>query len=125
MNNPSHVIDAYLAMWSETDAGRRAELIATAWMPSGRYVDPLFDAEGHDALDTMVVTAQDRFPDHTLRLASALDAHHDEVRFAWVVDAPDGSVALAGTDFASFSADGRLTSVVGFFGDLPTESAVS
>jgi hypothetical protein len=119
MQNVSRTVDAYVAMWNEPDAARRAELIATVWSAEGRYIDPQFDSLGHGALAGMVATAQRQFPGHELRLASGLDAHHDEVRFAWEVIAPDGSPSLTGIDVGSFVADGRLSRVVGFFGELP------
>jgi hypothetical protein len=118
MRNLARTVDAYIAMWNERDAARRADVIETAWRPDGLYVDPQFEAVGHAALSRMVATAQEQLRDHELRLASGLDTHHGEVRFAWEVVAPDGSRALAGLDLASLGADGRLQRVVGFFGDL-------
>jgi SnoaL-like domain len=119
MNDLSTTLDAYLAMWNERDLASRATLIETAWSADCRYVDPQFEAEGHAGLSTMVTAAQIRFPGHDLRLASGIDTHHDEVRLAWEVVAPDGSSALKGIDIGSLGPDGRLTSVVGFFGELP------
>jgi hypothetical protein len=118
MTTLARTVGTYIAMWNETDSARRADLIETAWHPDGLYVDPQFEAVGHAALSRMVATAQEQFRDHELRLASGLDTHHGEVRFAWEVVAPDGSCALAGVDLASLAADGRLQRVVGFFGDL-------
>jgi SnoaL-like domain len=119
MGTISRTVDAYLAMWNERDGARRAQLIETAWREGGRYVDPQFDALGYAELGRMVAAAQGQFPDHSLRLTSGLDTHHEEVRFTWEVVAPDGSQALHGIDFGSFGSDGRLARVVGFFGNLP------
>src|SRR2546421_7785665 len=76
-------VDAYLGMWNETDAARRAELIEEAWAPDGRYVDPLLEAEGHAALSEMVAGVHGHYPGHRFRRTSGIDAHHDTVRFAW------------------------------------------
>jgi SnoaL-like domain len=122
MQNLTKTVEAYVAMWNETDTARRAELVRTAWRPDGCYTDPQFTAVGHAALERMIATAQQQFHDHHLRLASGLDIHHDEARFSWEVIAADGAPALTGIDFGSFAADGRLTRVVGFFGDLPVLS---
>jgi hypothetical protein len=45
--------------------------------------------------------------------------HHEHLRFAWRLVAPDGTIAVAGIDVADVAPDGRLARVVGFFGDLP------
>jgi hypothetical protein len=46
MNDASDItrtVDTYLAMWNETDPGRRAEHIERVWTRDGRYVDPLLE----------------------------------------------------------------------------------
>jgi hypothetical protein len=123
MQNLSRTVEAYVAMWNERDPTCRADLISTAWSADGCYLDPQFEAVGHDALGAMVATAQRQFPDHDLRLASPVDAHHDQVRFAWEVIAPDGSASLTGMDIGSLDSDGRLSRIVGFFGVLPAVGA--
>jgi hypothetical protein len=40
------------------------------------------------------------------------------VRFGWQLTGPDGTVTVAGIDVGTLAADGRLQSVVGFFGPL-------
>jgi hypothetical protein len=114
-------VDTYLAMWNEEDPARRAELIGAAWSPSGRYVDPLLEAEGHEALSGMVAAVHGQFPGHRFSRSSGVDVHHDELRFTWQLGAPDGSVTVAGIDVGRLDADGRLTRITGFFGDLPTD----
>ena len=112
-------VDTYLAMWNEEDPARRAELVGAAWSPSGRYVDPLLEAEGHEALSGMVAAVHGQFPGHRFSRSSGVDVHHDELRFAWQLCAPDGSVTVAGIDVGHLDTDGRLTHITGFFGELP------
>jgi hypothetical protein len=114
-------VDAYLAMWNEPDEARRADLIATAWTEDGRYVDPVQEAEGHTALSAMVAAIHERFPGQRFRRLSGVDVHHDQVRFAWELGAPDGPVTVAGIDVGALAGDGRLRSISGFFGDPPAE----
>jgi hypothetical protein len=123
MNDLSTTVDAYLSMWKERQVARRADLIEQAWSTDCSYLDPQFEATGHAGLSRMVAAAQNQVPGHHLRLASGIDAHHDEIRFAWDVVAPDGSTALSGIDIGSLGPDGRLIRVVGFFGELPPRSA--
>jgi hypothetical protein len=111
-------VDRYFAMWNETDAGRRDELIELAWTDSGRYVDPLLEAQGHEALAEMVAAVQAQFPGHRFARVSEIDAHHDVLRFAWELVGPDGTVAAGGVDCCVVASDGRLDSVTGFLGEL-------
>ncbi len=118
-------VDTYLAMWNETDRQQRARLIERAWTADGRYVDPLQEAEGHGALSEMVDAIQARFPGHRFRRQSGVDVHHDQLRFAWDLTAPDGTAVVAGLDLGELATDGRLRRITGFFGDLPAEDAAA
>ena len=113
------VVDAYLASLDEADDAVRAELVATAWAPDGRFVDPLQEYNGHDELQTINPTIQQHYPGARFRRVSGIDVHHDYVRFAWDMTNPDGSQVVAGIDIGQLAADGRLLSVTGFFGDVP------
>lgn len=115
----TQVVDNYFAMWNETDATQRAALIERAWAGDGRYVDPLLEAEGHAALSNMVAAVHGQYPGHRFRLVSGIDAHHDQLRFAWELVAPDGSVTAAGLDTGETATDGRLRRISGFIGPLP------
>ncbi len=112
-------VDTYLAMWNEPDRATRLALIERAWTTEGRYVDPVQDAQGHDALSAMVDAIQAQFPGQRFRRQSGVDAHHDQVRFTWDLAAPDGAVTVAGVDVGVVAEDGRLVSITGFFGDPP------
>jgi len=119
MSNVTATVDAYLAMWNEEDSSRRGELIEQAWTADGNYVDPLLEADGHQALTEMVSAVHSQYPGHRFRRTSGIDCHHDQVRFGWELAAPDGAVTVAGLDVGTIAADGRLLSITGFFGDLP------
>jgi hypothetical protein len=116
--DPARTVDGYLAAYSEPDGARRAELVAAVWAADGRLVDPPLTGEGHDGIGAMAAAVQQQFPGHVFRRASAVDAHHDAVRYAWELVAPDGAVALTGTDVGLLAPDGRLARVTGFFGEL-------
>ena len=116
-------VDAYFAMWNEDDTSKRALHIEKAWTGSGRYVDPGRDATGHVALNEMVSAARPNFPGHTVRRTSAIDSHHNQLRFSWDVVGPDGNVPVAGIDVGVVAPDGRLERITGFFGALAPEAA--
>jgi SnoaL-like domain len=105
----------YFAMWNETDADRRRDVIAATWTPEAGYVDPMFTATGHDALDKLVAGVHQQFPGHRFRLTEAVEGHHDRARWGWELAGPDGTAVAAGVDFAVLDSDGRLQDVTGFF----------
>lgn len=123
MSDVTKTVDTYLAMWNEADPRKRAQLIERAWADDGRYLDPMLEAEGHAALAQMVAGVQGKFPGHRFRRVSGVDAHHDEVRFAWELAAPDGAVTVAGIDVGTLAPDGRLQRITGFFGEVPAPTA--
>ena len=112
----SDVVDGYFAMWNETDPTRRRTVTAATWSHDGSYIDPLFAADGHEALDALVVAVHEQFPGYRFRLIGEVDVHHDRARWNWELAGPDGSPPVAaGVDFATLTPDGRLRTVTGFF----------
>jgi hypothetical protein len=66
----------------------------------------------------MVSTIFEHYPGHRFVRTSAVDAHHDVVRFTWELVGPDGTVAFGGLDVGQLADDGRLRRISGFIGDL-------
>jgi hypothetical protein len=118
MSDLNDTIDTYLSAWSEPDEGLRAELVGRVWAEDGRLIDPPMAATGPDEITGLHAALQQQFPGHVFRRASAIDAHHDHLRFAWELVAPDGTVALRGLDVGEVAEDGRLRRITGFFGEL-------
>jgi hypothetical protein len=117
--NVDSVIEAYVASWNETDAGRRRAGIASAWVPGACYRDPVMASDGHDALDKMVAAVQARFPGFVLKRTSKVDVHNGSARFSWSLGPASGPSVIEGVDFCALAPDGRLQSVVGFFDKTP------
>lgn len=114
------VIDGYFAMWNETDPIRRRNIIEETWTRDASYIEPLIAVEGHDGLNEGVAALQARFPDHALRPAGQVDAHHDRVRWRWELLGPQGGAPLAsGTNVGVLGPDGRLRQVTGVFDSTP------
>jgi SnoaL-like domain len=119
MNEFDELVERYIALWNETDGERRRALIARTFGDRASYVDPLMASEGHAAIDDMVQTMQQRFPDHRVSRAGEVDGHHDRVRFCWELTAAAGGPVIAkGTDFATV-AGARLATVTGFIDQMP------
>jgi SnoaL-like domain len=110
-------IDTYLAAWNERDDTARAELVEASLGADLWYRDPVLEADGRDAFAAALGAVQQQFPGFVMRRTSAVDGHHDIVRFNWAFGAPGGLPALAGVDVAELDADGRLHRIIGFAGE--------
>lgn len=114
MTNPTGLIDDYIAMWNETDAKRRRELIQRIWTERARYADPAAQAEGHEAIDSMVASVHQRFPGHKFARTSDVEMHNNQLRFTWTLGAAGKEPVVIGTDFGTLAGD-KLASMTGFF----------
>ena len=119
MNDVNALVQRYFAVWNETDADRRHELIMQTWADDASYIDPMIRGEGQAGIDAMVQGVQNSFAGHKFRQTSAVDAHNGHLRFAWELAPADGPVLVAGTDFAVVTADNRLQTVIGFLDLAP------
>ena len=113
------LVATYFDMWRTTDTAERAELVAATFTEDGRHVDQHADATGHAELVEMITGVHDGFPGFQMARTSGVDRFGDQLRFAWDLNAADGSPIVAGLDIAEVAADGRLQRVTGFWGDLP------
>ena len=110
------VIDTYLAAWNEPDDDARAALVEAALGADLWYRDAMLEADGRDAFNAVLGAVQAQFPGLVMRRTSAVDAHHDLVRFNWAFGTPGEDPAVAGVDVAKFDADGKLHRIIGFAG---------
>jgi hypothetical protein len=111
-------IDRYVEMFNEADDATRGDVGKDVFAADGRLVDPLVDATGPAHIAAAIGVLRDQMPGHSLARTTVVDTHHDQARFGWAVGAPDGTVAVAGSDVVTFDADGRIQAAVGFFGEL-------
>jgi hypothetical protein len=111
------VVDTYLAAWNETDADRRATLLARALGGDLWYRDPMLEADGLDAFDALLSAVQAQFPGHVMTRTSAIDGHRDVVRFNWALARPGEPPVFAGLDVGKLDAAGKLHRIIGFAGE--------
>ena len=114
------LVDRYFAMWNETDAKRRRDIIARTWTETATYLDPMLNGEGREGIDAMVDAVQARFPGHTFRLRGPIDGHHDRIRFAWDLASDAGVAVVSGVDFGVVADGARLETITGFLDNAPT-----
>lgn len=117
------MVDRHLAALCDADAARRAEAFGATWNAQGRLIDPPLEARGHQGMSDHAATVLRHFPEHRFVRSTAVDAHHEFLRYGWRLVAPDGSPAMEGVDVAQLDVDGRLMLVVGFFGAQPAAPA--
>lgn len=113
------IVDRYFAIWNETGAARRRDLIAETWSEDCRYIDPVASVETPDGVEALVGGFQAQFPGLTFVRTGEVETHHDRLRFTWDLMHTDGVRIAAGTDIAVVDADDRLREVTGFFDQAP------
>lgn len=111
------VVKAYMAAWNEPDETKRRALLDKAWADGGTYTDPMSHAEGRDELVALISQFQQQMPGASIAIASGVDQHHGQLRFQWRMEG--GPQAMEGIDVGRTADDGRLASIVGFFGAAP------
>jgi hypothetical protein len=113
------VVQRYLAAWNASDPAERRAAIEAVFAPDARYVDPLADVTGTEALDALIAGVQQRFPGMRFGPVGEVDAHHDVCRFRWGLG-PEGAEPLViGFDVATVGPDGRISGVQGFLDKVP------
>jgi hypothetical protein len=113
------LVDAYCAAWSAADLAERRMLLGEVWEETGIYIDPTVVCANRDELAQHIGKVQQRYPGAKVIRTSALDHHHDLLRFAWKMVLADGKSLPEGVDFGELSSNGKLRRIVGFFGSLP------
>jgi hypothetical protein len=112
------VIDTYCRCWQEMEADERAALLATACADDVTYRDPTGDLVGREALAVHIAEKATARPGATIARVSAVDRHHDVARFGWHLVGADGRTGAPSLDIVTFAPDGRLKTILGFFGPL-------
>ena len=112
-------VQDYVAAWNEPDAAARARLLESCWALEATYLDPNADLKGRAALAEHIAKMQAGRPGAFLEFMSGIDVHHNVVRFLWRLVRADGSAGDVSIDFGEVDTDGRLTKIIGFFGEAP------
>ena len=112
-------IDRYLDAYGDTDETSRRTKVAETFSDEATFADPPFEATGVDEITASFGAVLSQFPGHTFARTSDVDVHHAAGRYTWQLTGTHGEIAVAGMDFVRFAEDGRLDSVVGFFGEVP------
>ena len=120
MTDHTQLATRYIAAWNETDPAARRDAVAALYAPDARYVDPLADVTGHEAITALIGGVHTQFPGFVFGPVGEAEAHHDVVRFRWGLG-PDGAgePPVIGADAVTLAPDGRIALVVGFLDKVP------
>lgn len=119
MTDFTAIAQRYITMWNETDEAALRALVVELFNDDARYVDPIVEASGHDAIAATVGAVQRQFAGLTFRLAGDVDAHHRQARFTWELGPAGEEPLVVGFDVAEQDEDGRLALVLGFLDKVP------
>jgi len=112
MIDPSELAARYVGIWNEPDAMRRRRRIAELWAEDGRHFTRTLEARGHEALETRVATAYEKWVKeggYVFAPLGSASGHHDVVRLGWQMRPAAGGAAVSvGAAFLLVGDDGRI-----------------
>jgi SnoaL-like protein len=119
MSGFDNVVSHYLRVWNTTDKADRRAAIDEVFAEDVRYVDPLAEVSGREALHGLIGAVQQQFPGLVFTAGGPADAHHQQGRFTWHLGPAGGEPVVIGFDVASVDRDGRIREVLGFLDKVP------
>jgi hypothetical protein len=119
MSGFDNVVAHYLRVWNTTDEADRRKAIDEVFAEDVRYVDPLAEVEGRDALSALIGAVHQQFPGLVFTAGGPADAHHQRGRFTWHLGPVGGEPLVIGFDVASLDDAGRIREVLGFLDQVP------
>jgi hypothetical protein len=109
----------YIEAWNESDPAARRAAVNRLFSDDVRYVDPLVDVSGREALVATIAAVQGQFPGFTFRLSGTVDGHHGQARFGWELGPEGGAAQIVGFDVAVTDGAGQIQRVHGFLDRVP------
>jgi hypothetical protein len=113
------VVATYVQAWHERDPTARRRLLEQSWADAGVYTDPTTTIEGRDALVDAIAEFHEQRPDVRIEVRSRIDGFGPHFRFVWATVDGAGGAIRDGIDVGRLDRDGRIESIIGFFGVAP------
>ena len=110
------LITTYISAWNERDRERRRHQLDRLLTEEATYEDPRGRVVGPQAMNEWIHAYRIRFPHLTLRQGGVVAHHHAVVHYPWETTDAEGHTVHQGRDFGHVTPDGRLLSIVSFFG---------
>lgn len=109
------IVARYFDAWNAPSNDRHVATTA-AYDDDAYYCDGASEAVGVEAIVAMIDGVMAQFAGSRFGLASSIDHHHHQARFGWRMTSADGETILDGIDAIRFTEDGKISTVLGFFG---------
>jgi hypothetical protein len=119
------LITRYCKTWNEPDPKLRHQLLRTVLAEDGVYIDPTVHVVGVSALVDHISKVATKYPGSMIVRTSAVDLHHDVLRFSWHKQLANGQTLPESIDVCTINEDGKLRLIIGFFGPLISNSAAA
>lgn len=110
--------DHMLAAWNEPDAAQVRNHLEKALDSNVRFVDPSIDVTGIDGFEQNVHEVKSKIPGAIYSRTSGVDSQHNFHRYHWAIH-QKGQFLLSGFDVTETDEQGKITCVIGFFGEVP------
>jgi len=106
--------ERYAAIWKLEGEQAKRDQCGVALAKDVVYTDPLTRRTGYDELVAYMLEFHQQVPGGHF-VTQQFWAHHGRSVARWNMVTADGSVAGEGVSYAEHGADGKLTSMTGFF----------
>ena len=114
---PFPSFDHYWAMWNETDPDKIRGHLEKAVTADFEFCDPLHFHVGYDGLEANVRALRAEHRDASFAAASAIDQHHNRLRYNWEFR-KGRHLVFVGLDIVTMADNGLIQRIDGFFGPL-------
>lgn len=112
-------LQAYVCVWSETQAAARQSALATCWTEASEIVGPGYRFVGREQVQAEIERFQREQPQHRVGATSGFDLHGRWARFTIGMFDRQGRLLAEGWDIVEFDDDDRIRRVLTFWGSLP------
>lgn len=114
-------LDRYDQAWNEDDEETCRAHLRASLTDDGVYCDPTVEVVGPDALAAHIGETRRAFSGFRIKRTSGFEQHHGYGRFEWRMTSNEDELIVDGFDVVRLATDGRLQSIVGFFGPFPQQ----
>jgi uncharacterized protein YndB with AHSA1/START domain len=109
------LVDQWFAVWNEDDAGVRERSLAAITASGVRFEDKYSCLDGADEINSHLAAARRFMPGLRLERRGAIRHCQWHVLADWVAVGSDGQERSRGTNLFVLDAEGRITTVTGFW----------
>jgi hypothetical protein len=109
------VVGTFIAAWNTDDDSERLRSLTSCCSAGAEFISPQGIINGIEAMSAAMGEFRRASPG-ALVVNGAIDVHNGCVRFRWQTNWNDGREPLIGDDFGRLDSEGRITSMVSFYG---------